>query len=317
MIAAEYDLKGAEAALADLEVTIEDGKFDRQASAAEIASDYADAKIKAERDRRLVEQGLIPQLDARLSANLAEQLGRRYQIEEQRVGIRDRSAATQLAAQKVKIDQFRAIYEVKRQEVAGLHVVAGVSGMLEQLGNAAVTNPSGATTPLEVGQNVAAGAILARVAGQDRLKAQIRISETEAKDIAVGQAATIDTRNGLIAGRVARIDPAAVNGTVLVDVSLTGPLTPGARPDLSVDGTIDIERLENVTYMGRPGAGQPGSSITLFRLDADGRTATRVPVKLGRASVNTVEVVSGLRAGDRVILSDMSAMDSHDRIRIN
>jgi HlyD family secretion protein len=221
----------------------------------------------------------------------------------------------QLAAQKVKIDQLKAIYELKKQQVEQLHVRAGVAGVLQQLGNA--SSAAGTAPPLEAGQNVTAGSILAKVAQQDKLKAQVKITETEAKDVAVGQPASIDTRNGIIPGRVTRIDPAAVNGSVLVDVALTGPLPAGARPDLSVDGTIDIERLADVVYVGRPMVGQPHSTVTLFRYDPDGKTATRVTVKLGRASVNTIEVLDGLKVGDKVILSDMSAMDSHDRIRLN
>lgn len=170
--------------------------------------------------------------------------------------------------------------------------------------------------PLEVGQNVAAGSILARIAQQDKLKAQIRVSEIEAKDIALGQPAEIDTHTGVIAGRVGRIDPAAVNGSVLVDVTLTGALPAGARPDLSVDGTVEIERLSDVVYMGRPASGQPNSTVTLFCIDPGGKTATHRKVKLGRASVTTIEVLEGLKPGDTVILSDTSSVDAHDRIRL-
>jgi HlyD family secretion protein len=232
-------------------------------------------------------------------------------IEEKRLGIIDKSSDAQLAAQRVKIDQFRAMYELKKQQVEQLHVRAGVIGMLQQLG------ATGIMAQLEVGQNVAVGSILAKIAQQDRLKAQIKITETEAKDIALGQPAGIDTRNGVIPGKVSRIDPGAVNGTVLVDVALTGALPPGARPDLSVDGTVDLERLENVVYVGRPASGQPNTTVTLFRVDADGKTATRTTVKLGRASVNSIEILDGLKPGDRVILSDMTSMESHNKIRLN
>ncbi|MDP9171944.1 MAG: HlyD family efflux transporter periplasmic adaptor subunit, partial [Acidobacteriota bacterium] len=230
-------------------------------------------------------------------------------------GIISQSVEAQLAAQRVKIDQLKAIYELKKQQVAQLRVHAGVTGMLQQLGNASAA-ATGAPT-LEAGQNVTAGSILAKVAQQDKLKAQVKITETEAKDVAIGQPASIDTRNGIIPGRVTRIDPSAVNGTVLVDVALMGALPAGARPDLSVDGTIDIERLNDVLYVGRPTVGQAHSTVTMFRYDPDGRTASRVTVKLGRASVNTIEVLEGLKVGDKVILSDMSAMDSHDHIRLN
>ena len=210
---------------------------------------------------------------------------------------------------------MQAVYALKKQQVEELNVRAGVSGVLQQLGNSTAT-ANGTAPPLEVGQNVTAGSILAKVAQQNKLKAQIKVTETEAKDVAAGQLASIDTRNGIIPGKVTRIDPAAVNGTVLVDVSLQGELPPGARPDLSVDGTIDIEKLNDVLYVGRPTSAQPNSSVTLFRMDPGGKTATRVPVKLGRASESAIEVVSGLKEGDTIILSDMSAQDGHDRIRL-
>ena len=218
----------------------------------------------------------------------------------------------------MKIEQLKAMYELKKQQVEQLRVVAGVDGMLQQLGNATVTAANaGSAPPLEAGQNVTAGTILAKVAQQDRLKAQIKVTETEAKDVALGEPAAIDTRNGIIPGKVTRIDPGSVNGTVLVDVALMGSLPAGARPDLSVDGTIDIERLGDVIYIGRPPVGQPTSTLTLFRLDAGEKTATRTSVKLGRASVNTIEVLDGLHVGDKVILSDMSSMDKYDRICVN
>jgi HlyD family secretion protein len=315
--AAEYDLKQAEAAYADLDVTLQSTKFDKQAAAAQVTSDFQQAKIKAERDRQLADQGLIPKLDLKLSVAQADVLEYRNKIEEKRLGIIDRSSDAQLAAQRVKIDQFKAMYELKKQQVDQLRVRAGVAGMLQQIGNSAAGTASGAVAPLEVGQNVAPGAILAKIAQQDKLKAQVRITETEAKDLLIGQPAAIDTRTAIIPGKVSRIDPAAVNGTVLVDVALTGALPSGARPDLSVDGTVDLERLTNIIYVGRPASGQPDSTITLFRVDADGKTATRTSVKLGRASVNSIEVLGGLKEGDKVILSDMSSMDSNNRIRLN
>ena len=313
MVAAEYDLKQAEAAYTDLKVTLQSNRFDKESNAAQIASDYEQARIKADRDQQLADQGLIPSLDLRLSLAQARDLQRRNDIEERRLGIIDQSSEAQLAAQQVKIEQFKAIYELKKQQVDELHVRAGTAGMLQQLGNSAITT----APPLEVGQNVTAGSILARIARQDRLKAQIRISETEARDIALGQPAVIDTHNGTASGRVSRIDPAAVNGTVLVDVALPGALPAGARPDLSVDGTIEIERLNDVVFVGRPASAQPNGAATVFRLDPDGKTATHVKVKFGRSSVNTIEVLEGLKVGDRIILSDMSAVESHDRIRLN
>ena len=315
MVGAEFDLKQAEANLADLNVTLQSTTFDKQAAAAQVTADYNDAKLAADRDQQLAKLGLIPDLDVKLSQNKAQQLDYRNELEKKRLGIISQSVEAQLAAQKVKIDQLKAVYELKKQQVDQLRVRAGVTGVLQQLGG--TTSAAGTAPPLEAGQNVTAGSILAKIAQQDKLKAQVKITETEAKDIAIGQPASIDTRNGIIPGKVTRIDPSAVNGTVTVDVKLEGALPAGARPDLSVDGTIDIERLADVVYVGRPTVGQPHSTVTMFRYDADGKTATRVTVKLGRASVNTIEVLDGLKVGDRVILSDMSAQDSHDRIRLN
>jgi HlyD family secretion protein len=315
MLGAEFDLKQEQANLADLSVTLQSTTFDKQAAAAQVTADYNDAKLAADRDQQLAKLGLIPDLDVKLSENKAQQLGYRNSLEEKRLGIISQSVEAQLAAKRVRIDQLKAVYELKKQQVDQLRVRAGVAGTLQQLGNS--SSAAGTAPPLEAGQNVTAGSILAKVAQQDKLKAQVKITETEAKDILIGQPAAIDTRNGIIPGKVTRIDPAAVNGTVLVDVKLEGALPPGARPDLSVDGTIDIERLSDVVYVGRPTVGQPHSTVTMFRYDPDGKTATRVAVKLGRASVNTIEVLEGLKVGDKVILSDMSAMDSHDRIRLN
>jgi HlyD family secretion protein len=306
MVAAEFDLKQEQANLADLNVTLQSTTFDKQAAAAQVTADYNDAKLAADRDQQLAKLGLIPELDVKLSENKAQQLGYRNSLEEKRLGIIGQSVEAQLAAKRVKIDQFKAVYELKKQQVDQLRVRAGVAGTL-----------AGTAPPLEAGQNVIAGSILAKIAQQDKLKAQIKITETEAKDILIGQPASIDTRNGIIPGKVTRIDPSAVNGTVLVDVRLQGDLPNGARPDLSVDGTIDIERLSDVVYVGRPTVGQPHSTVSMFRYDPDGKTATRSTVKLGRASVNQIEVLEGLKVGDRVILSDMSAMDSHDHIRLN
>jgi HlyD family secretion protein len=315
MVGAEFDLKQAEANLTDLTVTLQSTNFDKQAAAAQVNADYNDAKLNADKDAQLAKLGLIPDLDVKLSQSKADNLQFRSDLEKKRLGIIQQQVEAQLAAQKVKIEQLKAMYELKKQQVDRLHVRAGVMGVLQQLGNAG--SAAGTSPPLEAGQNVTAGSILAKVAQQDRLKAQVKITETEAKDILVGQPASIDTRNGVIPGKVTRIDPAAVNGSVLVDVALTGPLPAGARPDLSVDGTIDIERLADVVYVGRPTVGQPHTTATMFRYDPDGKTATRVTVKLGVASVSTIEILEGLKVGDKVILSDMSAMDSHDRIRLN
>jgi HlyD family secretion protein len=313
LVSAQFELKLAEANLADLAVTLQTGTFDKQAAAAQINADYTAAKLAADRDRELLKLGLIPELDAKLSENKAKQLEFRNQLEEKRLGIIHQSVDAQTAAQKVRIESLKSQVELKRHQVDQLLVRAGVAGVLQQLGN---WTAGGTAPPLEAGQNVAAGAILAKIAQQDKLKAQVKITETEAKDVTVGLAASIDTRNGVIPGRVARIDPAAVGGTVLVDVALSGKLPAGARPDLSVDGTIDIERLNDVVYMVRPAVGQPNSTVTLFRFDADGKTASRVSVRLGRASVGTVEVLQGLAPGDRVIVSDMSRHEQYDKVAV-
>jgi HlyD family secretion protein len=315
MVGAQFDLKQAEAGLTDLNVTLQSTTFDKQAAAAQVNADYQQAKIEADRDKQLSSLGLIPEIELKQTQNKAQELEFRNQLEEKRLKIIKDSVEAQLAAQRVKIEQLQAVYALKKQQVDELNVRAAVSGVLQQLGNATST-ANGTTPPLEVGQNVTAGSILAKVAQQNKLKAQIKVTETEAKDVALGQLASIDTRNGIIPGKVTRIDPAAVNGTVLVDVSLQGELPSGARPDLSVDGTIDIEKLNDVLYVGRPTSAQPNSSVTLFRMDPGGKTATRVPVKLGRASVSSIEVVGGLKEGDTIILSDMSAQDGHDRIRL-
>ncbi len=314
LVAAEFDLKQAEANLADLSVTLQSTTFDKQAVAAQVNSDFNDAKLAADRDKQLAKLGLIPELDVKLSENKAKQLEFRNQLEEKRLSIIHQSVEAQTAAQKVKIESLKAAVELKKHQVDQLLVRAGVAGVLQQLGNS--TAAAGNAPPLEAGQNVVAGAILAKIAQQDKLKAQVKITETEAKDIAVGQPASIDTRNGTIAGKVTRIDPAAVAGTVLVDVALTGALPAGARPDLSVDGTIDIERLNDVLFVGRPTVGQPHSTVTMFRFDADGKTASRVTVKLGRASVGTIEILEGLNVGDRVILSDMSQQDAYNKVAV-
>jgi HlyD family secretion protein len=234
----------------------------------------------------------------------SEELAQRTKLEEQRLAMADEAVKAQLAAQRAKIDQLRAMYELKRSQVAALKVKAGTNGIMTEL-------------LVEVGQRVVAGTALARITQPWKLKAELKIAETQAKDIAIGQEAQIDTRNGIIPGKVSRIDPSVINGTRTVDVRLTAALPPGAVPDLSVDGTIEVENLSDVVYVGRPVFGQPNSTITLFKIDSEGKGATRVPVKLGRASVNSIEILDGLRVGDRVILSDMSAMDGHDRIRLN
>ncbi len=299
-----YQLRAAEAALVDLKVKLESAKLQQEASTAQLKSDYALATIEAEKQETLAKLGLQADITAKVARAKADELANRYGIEQKRLDISDESIRAQLAAQQVQVEKLRALHKLRRSQVDQLRVRAGAEGVLQSV-------------PVEVGQKLAAGAVLAKVSQPARLKAELKVSETQVKDIVVGLPVAVDTRNGMVAGRVSRIDPAAVNGAVTVDVRLEGPLPRGARPDLSVDGVIEIERLKDVLYIGKPASGQPNSLISLFKLDPDGKRAHRVQVRLGRASVNHVEVVEGLKEGDRVILSDMAQYDSHSQIRLN
>ncbi|HPT25266.1 MAG TPA: efflux RND transporter periplasmic adaptor subunit [Bryobacteraceae bacterium] len=300
----KWQIKAAEANMADLRVKLETAKLDLRASVARVESEYVQAKLKWERDAALQKEGLTPDLTVRLSKATADELAKRYDIDLKRLEISAASAQAQLDAQRVQIEKLRAAYDLKRKQVSELTVRAGTEGVLQQM-------------PVEVGQRVTPGTILAKVAQPSKLKAEIRVPETQAKDVALGQAAEVDTHNGVIKGVVARIDPAAVNGNVTVDIKLQGALPAGARPDLSVDGVIEQERLTDVLYVQRPVSGQPNSVISLFKLSSNETEAVRVQVKVGRVSVQTVEIVDGLKLGDKVVLSDMTAWDSHDRLRLN
>jgi HlyD family secretion protein len=301
---AEWKLKAAEAESTNLRVKLQSERLNQQALAATMRSDYQQAKLQADRDAELNKLGLLANLNMALSRTKAEDLANRDQIEQKRLEIGTEAIQAQLAVQKATVEQLRALYQLKLSQVEALKVRAGVEGMLQQL-------------QVDVGERVAIGTKLARVAQPKKLKAELKIPETQAKDIQIGQKAEIDTRNGIIAGRVSRIDPAVVSGTVTVDAKLEGELPQGARPDLSVDGTVEIEKLTDVLYVGRPTYGQTNSQVGLFKLEPDGKGAIRVQVKLGRSSVNTIEILEGLRVGDQVILSDMSAWDAYDRIRLN
>ena len=300
---AEYQLKGAEADYANLRVQVDSDLMNQKASEAQVRSDYEQAQIQHDVDEKLVKQGLTAELIENLSKVKVQQLAIRVQLEGDRTRIATDSANAKLAAQQAKIDQLKALYGLKKSQLEALHVRAGISGVLQLV-------------PVDEGQHVTAGTNLARVADPKKLKAEIKIAETQAKDVALGQKASIDTRNGIVNGHVTRIDPSVVNGTVTVDVAIDDPLPPGARPDLSVDGTITIENLKDVLYVGRPVHGQSDSTIGLFKLVDDGSDAVRVNVKLGRSSVNTIEILDGLKVGDQVILSDMSAWDNFDRVRL-
>lgn len=304
LLDADWQLKAAEAEYTNLKVRLESQRLDEAAAAATVAAGQKQARLQADADASLAQQGLVSDLNLKISQSHAEEMTTRLDLEQQRLAISDESIRAQLAVQAARVEQLRGLSDLKRRQVAALKVKAGIDGVLQQL-------------PVEVGQQIAPGATLAKVTEPQRLKAELRIPETQAKDLLLGQTASIDTRNGLVAGKVSRIDPASENGTVKVDVALEGALPKGARPDLNVDGTIEIERLADVLQVGRPAFGQEQATVGLFRLGPGGGEAVRVPVHLGRSSVNVIEIVEGLKEGDQVILSDTSAWDTHDRIRLN
>ena len=301
---AEFQLKGAEADLANLKVQVDSDLMNQKAIEAGVRSDYEQAKIQHEVDAKLVAEGLAADVTERLSRVKEQQLAIRVQLEGERTKVAVDSARARLAAQQAKIDEQNALFQLKKSQVDALHVRAGIDGVLQLV-------------PVEVGQHVTPGTNLARVADPKKLKAEIKIAETQAKDVVIGQTASVDTRNGIVTGHVSRVDPSVQNGTVTVDVQFDGLLPDGARPDLSVDGTVELENLKNVLYVGRPVHGASQSTISLFKLTPDGSEAVRTNVKLGRSSVNTVEILDGLQVGDRVILSDMSQWDNYDRIRLH
>ncbi len=301
---AEWDWKAEGSSYADLKVRLEREELTQSADMAKLASDYEQAVLRCDANAELEKSGLISKLDVKRDNANAQQLANRLQIEKQRLAINKESVAAQLVEQKTRIDQRHALYVLKKSQLDQLKVRAGVDGVLQLI-------------QVDVGQRVAMGANLARVANPNKLKAELNIPETQAKDVQLGQEVSIDTRNGLISGRVSRIDPAVKDGTVTVDVRLEAELPKGARPDLSVDGTIVLERLNDVVYVGHPVQGQPDGQVSIFKLDPDGKSASRVTVKLGRSSVNTIEVKEGLKPGDQVILSDMTAEDGFDSIRLN
>ena len=307
----EWQVKQAEANYTNLQVTLQSSQLAQKSVTQQVKSDMSQAELQADRDKQLTKLGLKSDLETKISVAKWEELQGRYQLSKEQLDISDQSIKAQLDAQKVQIEKLKAAYELKRQQVQQLVIRAGVDGVLQQLGAGAPL------PPLEVGQRVAPGTILAKVAQPSRLKAELQIPETQAKDVTLGQVASIDTRNGIISGKVVRKDPAAINGTITVDCSLEGQLPEGAVPDLSVDGTITIEKLANVVYVGRPVIGQAGAKVGLFKLDPDEKEAQRVSVSLGRSSVNTIEIVNGLNVGDKVILSDMQNWDAHNRIRLN
>jgi HlyD family secretion protein len=301
---AQLQLKAAESELVTLRATLQRGLLDQEATTAKAESDYEQAKMERETDDQLAKNGLIAVLQYKTAKVKEAELKNRNDIEHQRLQFARDSIDPQLASKQAAVDQAQELAKLKEDQVAALHVRAGMSGVLQQL-------------PVDVGQQMKSGDNLARVADPTKLKAQIKIAETQAKDIQVNQKAVIDTRNGVVDGHVIRVDPAVEQGTVTVDVAIDGKLPKGARPDLSVDGTIELERLSDVVYVGRPAFGQENNTVGMFKLVPGSDEAVRTPVKLGKSSVNTIEILSGLQPGDQVILSDTSAWDSHERIRLN
>jgi HlyD family secretion protein len=300
---AQYLLKAAQADYETLKVQLSSELLNQKAAEAMVRSEYEQAKIQHEVDEKLQKEGLASALTADLSKVKLEQSGIRLGLEQERTRNTADSSKARLQAQQSHVDQQRALYDLRLTELEALHVRAGIQGVLQLV-------------PVEAGQQVTPGTNLARVADPKKLKAEIKVAETQAKDVVLGQKTAIDTRNGVVMGRVMRINPAVQNGTVTVDIEITAPLPPGARPDLSVDGTIEIENLKDVLYVGRPVHGQSESTVGLFKLVEDGAEAVRVNVKLGRSSVNTIEILNGLNVGDKVILSDMSNWESFERVRL-
>jgi HlyD family secretion protein len=300
---AKYQLKGAEASLEQTRAQLQNQLMDKRTQAASVSSQYRTAEMQKDAKEQLMKNGLAPTLDVKTAEVQAEELEKQNDLAQKEVETFEHSIDAQLAVQQATVDQKRALYQLKKTQLDELHVRSGEDGVLQEL-------------DVDVGQQVAQGAALLKVAQPTQLKAALQIAETQAKDVRAGQLATIDTHNGLIAGHVIRIDPAVLNGTRTVDVKLDGPLPPGAVPQLSVEGTIEIEHLTDVLYVGRPVHGDAESTIGLFKLVNGGKEAVRVNVVLGRASVNAVEIRKGLEIGDQVILSDMSASDNYDRVRL-
>ena len=304
---ATSQLNAAEATLANVKVQLESGLLASEATAARAKSDYETTKLQAEVKEQLFRDGLVSDLELKLTQATAAQAAISNSIEQKRYAFTKESIKPQLAVQEAEVERLRSLARLRQEELDALKVRASTAGVLSAL-------------PVEVGAQVQPGTNLARVADPLKLKAEIRVAETQARDIAIGQVGVIDTRNGIVEGRVSRIDPAVQNGTVLVDVTIVNELPRGSRPDLSVDGTIELERLDDVVYVGRPAFGQEKTTVGIFRANGDKNAATeatRVQVKLGRSSVNTVEIVGGLNPGDWVILSDMSQWDTNDHIRLN
>jgi HlyD family secretion protein len=303
LLDSQRQLTQAQADYVNLKTQLETQRLNQSATVSTARADYNEAKRQYNTGISLAKQNLLAGNELDRLKERAEDLQNRYEIETQRLKVISDAVEGQLSVQRSQIVRLESIVQFRQRMIESMHITAGAHGVLQEL-------------PLQVGQWVTPGVTLAKVVEPGRLKAVLRIPETQAKDILIGQQASIDTRNGIITGRVVRIDPAALNGTVGVDVALEGALPKGARPDLSVDGTIELERLNNVLYMGRPAYGQAESTVGIFKLLPGGNEAVRVNAKLGRSSVNTIEVLGGLNEGDAVILSDMSAYDAVERVAL-
>jgi HlyD family secretion protein len=301
---AESNLRAGEADLENLRAQLDSALLGQAAQVAAADSQAEQSKLQVEADQKLYGDQIIPELTLKLSRLRSTQLNKQSSIEKERYTRSRSSNEAQLSAQRARVSQFRALYELRRRQVENLKVRAGIPGVLQEL-------------PVQVGQRVTPGTTLARVARPELLKTELRIQETQAKDVVRGLKASVDTRNGIVPGHIERVAPSSQDGVVIVDVTLDGPLPQGARPNLAVDGTIEIERLNNVLFMGRPTFSQTNSKVEMFKVVEGGKAAIRVPVQLGRTSVNSVEVISGLKVGDEVILSDTSQYDGFDRIRLN
>jgi len=301
---AESKATAAEAELTGMRATLQRELLDQESTTARVHSEFEQAKMERQTNDQLAKNGLIAVLDYKKSKVKETELQNRDEIELKRLAFSRDSIEPQLASKQAAVDQAKQLAKLKTDQVEALHLRAGMSGVLQQL-------------PVQIGQRVKIGDNLARVADPTKLKAQVKIAETQAKDIQINQKAVIDTRNGTVNGHVTRVDPAVEQGTVNVEVAFDEPLPKGARPDLSVDGTIELERLDSVVYVGRPAFGQENNTVGMFKLINGNGEAARTPVKLGKSSVNTIEILSGLQPGDQVILSDTSAWDGHERIRLN
>jgi HlyD family secretion protein len=301
---AESKLKAAEAEFTTLQAKLQRDLLDQESTTARVHSELEQARMESETNEQLKKNGLVAELQYKTAQVKAAELANRDAIEQKRLNFARDSIEPQLASKQAEVDQVKAAAQLKLDQVEALHVKAGMNGVLQQM-------------PVDVGQRVKIGDNLARVADPTKLKAEIKIAETQAKDIQIGEKATIDTRNGVVTGHVTRVDPAVEQGTVKVDAQIDGELPRGARPDLTIDGTIELERLDDVIYVGRPAFGQENNTVSIFKLVSGSSEAVRTPVKLGRSSVNSIEIINGLQPGDQVILSDTSAWDAHERIRLN